>query len=74
MPHILEPVCDTSNALKFHLFKTDLRSLDKTSADVPRLQKQWCRVLLYLKTFNFVSNKLKVIQFCDHHIRHLLLK
>ncbi|XP_052620310.1 serine carboxypeptidase-like 10 isoform X3 [Lactuca sativa] len=43
MPHILEPVCDTSNALKFHLFKTDLRSLDKTSADVPRLQKQWCR-------------------------------
>ncbi|CAH1427316.1 unnamed protein product [Lactuca virosa] len=43
MPHILEPVCDTSNALKFHLFKRDLRSLEKTSADVPRLQKQWCR-------------------------------
>ncbi|CAH1427317.1 unnamed protein product [Lactuca virosa] len=40
MPHILEPVCDTSNALKFHLFKRDLRSLEKTSADVPRLQKQ----------------------------------
>ncbi|KAI3505470.1 hypothetical protein L1887_27601 [Cichorium endivia] len=47
-PQILEPFCDTSNALKSDLFRRGLRSFDKTPLDMwllPQPQKG-CRVLL----------------------------
>lgn len=48
---ILEPFCDTSNALNSRTFRRGLTALDNTSVDIwplPQLHMQSCRVLLSL--------------------------
>nr|XP_043626932.1 serine carboxypeptidase-like 13 isoform X2 [Erigeron canadensis] len=50
-PHILEPQCETTNALKYDLFRRVLRALDNTSGNIlglPEVQIQGCRDDNYL--------------------------
>ncbi|KAI3690226.1 hypothetical protein L2E82_48202 [Cichorium intybus] len=58
-PHILEPYCETKNALKSDLFRRGLRSLDETSVDIlsaPQFQIQGCREDNYLYSYTWANN------------------
>ncbi|KAL7597519.1 hypothetical protein Lser_V15G22918 [Lactuca serriola] len=60
LSHVLEPFCESSNAIKSHLFRRDLRSLDNTSVDImslPQLQKQWCRDDNYVYSSIWANSK-----------------
>ncbi|KAL7597513.1 hypothetical protein Lser_V15G22916 [Lactuca serriola] len=59
-PHILEPFCDTFNALKSDLFRRVLRSLEKTPNDMwslPQLQIQGCRADNYLYSYTWANSR-----------------
>ncbi|CAH1427318.1 unnamed protein product [Lactuca virosa] len=58
--HILEPFCDTLNALRSDLFRRRLRFLDNTSMDIwslPQLHIQGCREDNYLYSYTWANRK-----------------